>query len=53
MPSSRGSSQPKDRTHIFCIAGGFLTAELPGKPEQKQATSNYNTPNSLENYCRA
>ena len=28
MPSSRGSSQPKDQTRvpcIFCIAGGFLT----------------------------
>ena len=29
---SRGSSQPKDRTHIFCIAGGFFTTEPPGKP---------------------
>ena len=35
MPSSRGSSQPRDWTHIscvFCIAGGFFTAESPGKP---------------------
>ena len=34
MPSSRGSSQPRDRTHISCsscIAGGFFTAELMGK----------------------
>ena len=33
--SSRGSSQPRDRTHISCdscIAGGFFTAEPPGKP---------------------
>ena len=31
-PSSRGSSQPKDRTHVSCgIAGGFFTAE-PVKP---------------------
>ena len=35
MPFSRGSSQPKDRTHVFCsscIAGRFFTAEPPGKP---------------------
>ena len=29
---SRGSSQPRDRTHASCIAGGFFTAEPPGKP---------------------
>ena len=35
MPSSRGSSQPKDRTHIFCgscTADRFFTTESPGKP---------------------
>ena len=30
---SRGSSQFRDQTHISCIAGSFLTTELPGKPE--------------------
>ena len=25
FPFSRGSSQPKDQTHISCIAGGFFT----------------------------
>ena len=25
MPSSRGSSQPRDRTQVFRIAGGFFT----------------------------
>ena len=25
VPFSRGSSQPKDRTQVFCIAGGFFT----------------------------
>ena len=30
--SSRGSSQPRDQTHISCIAGGFFTTEPPGKP---------------------
>ena len=35
LPSSRGSSRPRDRTHISCvscIAGGFFTAESLGKP---------------------
>ena len=35
MPSSRGPSQPRDRTHVscvFCIAGRFFTTESPGKP---------------------
>ena len=29
MPSSRGSSQPRDRTCISYLAGGFFTAEPP------------------------
>ena len=29
---SRLTSWPRDRTHVSCIAGRFLTAELPGKP---------------------
>ena len=35
MPSSRESSQPRDWTRVPCIscnAGGFFTAEPPGKP---------------------
>ena len=32
MPSSRGSSRPMDQIHVSCIAGGFFTAEPPGKP---------------------
>ena len=27
MPSSRGSSQPRNQTQVSCIAGGFFTAE--------------------------
>ena len=27
----RGSSQPRGRTHVFCIAGEFSTTEPPGK----------------------
>ena len=29
----RASSRPRDQIHISCIAGSFLTTELPGKPE--------------------
>ena len=35
MPSSRGFSQPRVRTHISgssCTAGRFFTTEPPGKP---------------------
>ena len=35
IPFSRGSSQPKDRTHIslgFCTVGRFFTTEPSGKP---------------------
>ena len=28
----RGSSWPRNQTHVSCIAGGFFTAEPPGKP---------------------
>ena len=34
MPSSRGSAQPRNRTQVSCIAGGFFTAELQGKPSR-------------------
>ena len=30
---SRGSSQPRDRTQVFHIAGRFFTAEPQGKPK--------------------
>ena len=30
-PSSRGSSQPRDPTHISCTAGRFFTTEPRGK----------------------
>ena len=36
MSSSRRSSQPRKRTHIFCVScivGGFFTAEPPRKPQ--------------------
>ena len=36
VPSCRGSSWPKDQTHVFrssCVAGGLFTAEPPRKPD--------------------
>ena len=32
-PSSRGSSQLRDRTQVFCIAGRFFTIYAPEKPK--------------------
>ena len=32
ISSSRGSSQPRDWTHVSYTAGGFFTTEPPGKP---------------------
>ena len=32
-----GSSGPRNRTHISCIAGRFLIAEPPGKPSETYA----------------
>ena len=37
MLSSRGPSRPRDRTRVSCIAGGFFTAEPPGKPSVAQS----------------
>ena len=33
---SRGSSQPRDRTHVSCLAGGFFPTEPPGKPKWQE-----------------
>ena len=30
IPFSRGSSRPRDRTRVSCLAGGFFAAEPPG-----------------------
>ena len=41
IPSSRGSSWPRDGTHfsyVSCIASGFFTTELPGKPLVRRIT---------------
>ena len=34
MPSSRGSSRPRDRTLVFGTAGGSLPPPPPGKPSK-------------------
>ena len=33
---SRGSSQPRDQTHVSCTVGGFFTSVPPGKPLRVQ-----------------
>ena len=33
IPFSRGSSQPRDRAQVSCIAGDSLLSEPPGKPK--------------------
>ena len=35
---SRGSSQPKDQTHIFCIGNGFFITEPPGERKTEEMT---------------
>ena len=42
MPSSRGSSQPRDQTRVSCgsfTAAVFFTTEPPGKPTKVSPTS--------------
>ena len=39
FPVVRGSSQPRDRTYISCIAGRFFTTEAAGKPHLTLITS--------------
>ena len=36
MPSSRGSSQTRDQTHVSCIAGELFTTEPPGFHEPSE-----------------
>ena len=42
VPSSRGSSWPRNWTHVYCgscIVGGFFTVEPPGKPHALYAAA--------------
>ena len=43
FPFSRGSSQPRDRTQVCCIAGGFFTnwASRKAPTEQQQPINRY------------
>ena len=43
MPSSRGSSQPRDQTHVSCISctsDRFFTTEPRGKPQENLGSLN-------------
>ena len=54
MPSSRGSSRPRDRTCVSCIsysAGGFLTSVPPEKP-QRRMQRNKNTEGDIKRQRR-
>ena len=41
ISSFRGSSQPRDRTLVSCMAGKFLTAKPPGKAGEEFYPDNY------------
>ena len=43
----RGSSRPKDWTHVSCLVGRFFTTEPPGKPSVLRLTHFFIYPNSL------
>ena len=38
MPFSRGSSQPKDRTQVSCIAGGIFTVWVTREAQRDEKT---------------
>ena len=39
ISSSRGSSRPRNETHVFCTAGGCFTTESSGKPHTHRPQS--------------
>ena len=38
---SKGSSQPRDQTHMSCIAAGLFTTEQPEKPQEYCTNVNF------------
>ena len=40
VPFARGSSQPRNKTGVSCIAGGSLPVELPEKPYAQNIMQN-------------
>jgi len=48
MPSSRGSSQPRDRTQVSCIAGGFFTVWVTRVFDRLNLNGCWNTWGTLE-----
>ena len=42
----RWSSRPREQTHVPCLAGGFFTAELQGKPNLRAALRENQLPSS-------
>ena len=50
MPSSRGSTQSRDRTHVSCMAGKFFTVE-PLEKLKDQEKDIFETLNHEGNAC--
>ena len=48
ISSSRGSSWPRDQTHIFCITGEFFTTEPSGKLLFRLETANLKIANIMK-----
>ena len=48
---SRGSSQPRDRTHVFCLAGRFFTIEPPRRPIWYHRSALFPPSDSLNCVC--
>ena len=50
MPSSRGSSQPTDRTQVCHIIDEFLPSEPPGKSKTKRKEEQIINQNGLSRW---
>ena len=51
IPFSRGSSQPRDRTWVSCIAGGSFRSEALRKPSMYICVCMYLSSETWINYC--
>ena len=44
---SRGSSQPRNQTHVFSLGGGLFTTEPPGKPRHTLIFRSYSCSSNI------
>ena len=47
IPFSRGSSQPRNQTHVFSLGGGLFTTEPPGKPRHTLIFRSYSCSSNI------